>query len=106
MGERAAASAEVNIDYSIELRSGQVVDSGSMEFTCGEGLIFAGLDRGVQGMAAGETRKLDIAPEDGYGIWEDFRTLEVPLDQFTEKVEIGQQIRTSGLRGEDMTATV
>ncbi len=67
----------VRVHYTGTLGDGTVFDSSvlngrpPLEFKVGAGMMIPGFDRGVVGMAAGETRKLRLPPEDAYGAYRD-----------------------------------
>ncbi len=59
------------IQYIGRLEDGTVFDStegkNPLEFTVGEGEVVPGLEKGVIGMAPGESKSIVIPAEDGYG---------------------------------------
>ncbi len=61
------------VQYEGKLTSGAIFDSTAkhggqpFEFSLGAGMVIKGWDEGVLGMKVGETRKLTIPPELGYG---------------------------------------
>lgn len=71
-GEAAEAGKRVSVHYEGRLENGEVFDSSrprgqAFSFTLGEGRVISGWEQGVAGMKAGETRRLTIPPELGYG---------------------------------------
>ncbi|MGD0057227.1 MAG: FKBP-type peptidyl-prolyl cis-trans isomerase [Methanomassiliicoccales archaeon] len=52
-----------------------------LEFQIGQGQVIKGFERGVIGMAVGETRVLTIAPKDGYGDLNQSKLKNLPLIQ-------------------------
>ena len=61
----------VRVHYKGRLESGDVFDSseggGPLEFRVGGGQVIAGFEEGVRGMKVGESRTVEIEPEDAYG---------------------------------------
>lgn len=62
----------VTLHFSILLSSGEEVDSTWQRkpatFEVGDGNLPAGFERALQGLVAGEQRRLTIPPEDGFGM--------------------------------------
>jgi FKBP-type peptidyl-prolyl cis-trans isomerase 2 len=69
--QRVKPGDQVIIEYEGKLGDGNVVDSsadsGPFEFEVGAGNVFPGFDKGVVGMAVGETKTLTLGPEETYG---------------------------------------
>lgn len=66
-GVAAVVSKEVTVDYKGMFLDGKVFDQGTFPFTLGVGQVVQGFDKGVLGMKVGETRKIYIPSEMGYG---------------------------------------
>jgi peptidylprolyl isomerase len=62
----------VKVHYTGTLLDGEQFDSSvgraPLEFTVGAGQMIAGFDAGVVGMAVGDKKKIDITPDQGYGL--------------------------------------
>lgn len=71
MAKTAGQGDNVHIHYTGRLADGEVFDSSEegepLEFQIGSGAVIAGFDEGVRGMSAGETRTIEIEPEQAYG---------------------------------------
>ena len=68
----AQAGDRVSIHYRILDETGAVLESSMtvptpMDAPLGRGMLMPGLDRGVVGMKVGETRRIVVPPELGYG---------------------------------------
>lgn len=68
----ATAGQMVTVHYTGRLTNGNVFDTSRtrnqpFSFGLGRGEVIKGWDEGVAGMRIGETRKLTIPPELGYG---------------------------------------
>jgi peptidylprolyl isomerase len=71
MTEQAKNGDHVRVHYTGKLEDGQVFDSSRdgdpLEFTVGAGEVIPGFDEGVRGMQVGESKTIEIEPEDAYG---------------------------------------
>jgi len=107
------AAAGMNLKVAFSLRradDGSVVDSRTredpMEFVCGEGLVFPGLDRGVLGMRAGESRELRVEGDDAFGARAEDMVLKVPASELPPGSTVGTQMKVAGPSGAEMFARV
>jgi FKBP-type peptidyl-prolyl cis-trans isomerase len=66
-GVAATANKSVTVDYKGMFLDGKIFDQGTFPFTLGIGQVVQGFDKGVLGMKVGETRKIYIPSEMGYG---------------------------------------
>lgn len=64
--DRVVPTSTVTLDYMGTLPDGSVFDSGTDQ-TFPLGGVVPGFRDGLVGMAPGETKTFDVAPEDGYG---------------------------------------
>ncbi len=77
----------IRVHYTGTLNNGTVFDSSvlnkrpPLEFVVGAGQMIPGFDRGVVGMAVGETRQLKLAPEDAYGMRRNDLLITVTADR-------------------------
>lgn len=55
-----------------------------LNFTVGAGQMIPGFDKGVVGMQLGDTKKIDVAPEDGYGNIREELVQELAIEDFQE----------------------
>ncbi len=71
MPEPAKNGDRVRVHYTGRLEDGQEFDSSRggdpLEFTVGAGEVIPGFDEGVLGMTPGETKTVEIEPENAYG---------------------------------------
>lgn len=65
-----------------------------LEFTVGSGEVIPGISLGVVGMAEGETRRLTLQPQDGYGAVLPKLISEVPRKKFPQHLDLhaGQRL--------------
>ncbi len=76
MGEQkervVAVGDQIRVNYVGRFENGSIFDSSEghepLEFTVGEEQVIAGFEKAVIGLKTGESRKVEVAPEDGYGV--------------------------------------
>lgn len=89
-----------SIDYTLTDPEGKVLDSSKgrepLSYLQGYGNIVPGLEKALEGKAKGETLKVTIPPEEGYGKrTEDLiRTLPKAQFQGAEEIKPGMQFRS------------
>jgi len=70
-GLRVATDTVVTIEYRASLSNGDVVDStdhcGPVTYLHGNEQIFPALEQAVEGLLAGEERRLALSPRETYG---------------------------------------
>ena len=73
-GQTVANGDLVRVHYVGRLEDNSVFDSTEgrepLSFEAGSGDVIRGFDEGVMGMQVGETRRVVIPPEEGYGPWQ------------------------------------
>ena len=71
MAQQVKQGDTVRIHYTGALTNGEVFDSSfggaPLQFTVGSGQVIAGFNEGARGMAVGDKRRVEIAPENAYG---------------------------------------
>ena len=76
----------ISVHYTLTLDDGMVVDSSEggdpFSFTVGSGQIIPGFDEGVRGMQVGETRDIEVDPEQAYGPYREEMVLVLPRSAF------------------------
>ena len=102
----------VSIHYTGTLDDGTQFDSSSgrdpLEFTIGTGQVIPGFDKAVEGMAVGDSKSVNIPPEDAYGPRHDQMIQDVPktvLPDDLEPVE-GMALQAQGQDGQAINLTV
>jgi FKBP-type peptidyl-prolyl cis-trans isomerase SlyD len=87
-------NALVAVNYTLTLDNGEVVektrDEDPLVFIFGEGRMMPGLEKGIEGMEAGQSRKFDVAPKDAYGDPSEALLHEIPREDFPKGVEVRQ----------------
>jgi len=96
----------VVFDYTLTDDDKDIIDSsvGSepLAYIQGEGQIVPGLEKAMEGKKAGDSFKISLPPEDGYGVHDPENISVVPADQIEggEELEEGMQLHTEGEFGE------
>lgn len=95
----------VKVNYTGRLEDGSVFDSSLNEgreplaAVLGQGQLIKGFESGLMEMSIGETKTIEIAPEDAYGHVIEGMVSEVSLDQLPEGVKVGDQLQGMTERG-------
>ncbi len=102
----------VKVHYTGKLVSGEQFDSSvgrePLEFTVGAGMMIKGFDAAMPGMAVGEKKTINIAPEDGYGPRNPEAIIEFPKEQVPAdmKLEPGMPLTLSDQAGNPVPVIV
>ncbi len=110
----AQAGDTVKVHYTGKLTDGTVFDSSRnggepLEFTVGAGQMIPGFDAGVQGMAVGENKTLQLEPDDAYGQRSDEAVVTVPkenLGDLADQVSEGDRLAMQSPEGQQIPVTV
>jgi peptidylprolyl isomerase len=84
------------------------VGRAPLEFTVGAGQMIAGFDAGVQGMAVGEKKTIQIDPDHGYGQKDPNAIIEFPSSNIPEgmTIEVGQKLNLQNQYGQPVPVVV
>ena len=102
----------VRVHYTGRLTDGTQFDSSvgrePLEFTVGAGQMIKGFDTGVRGMAVGEKKTIEIAPQDAYGERDEEAVIEFPVSNIPEdmKLEPGMQLTLRNQFGQPIPVVV
>jgi len=95
------------------LDTGEEFDSShsrgeTLTFEVGSGQMIKGFDTGVVGMKVGETKTIQINPEQGYGFRNEEAVQEVEKTQFPEGFDytVGAVVQGTNPDGQNITATI
>ena len=84
--------AYVAIEYTLTLDSDEVVDQSEpgkpFGFIFGAGQVIPGLENGLEGMKQGQSAKIAVEAEEGYGRSRQELFREIPREQFPAEVDI------------------
>ncbi len=109
--EPAKFGDKVLIHFKAMLPDGFIVEStigkDPIEFIIGQNRFPIGLEEAVEGMAVGETKKVDVPPEKGHGHWKEnlVKEVELPAEDLA-KVEPGKLTMVNAAEGMQVPALV
>lgn len=83
---------KVKVHYTGKFKdSGEVFDSSQggdpLEFVLGEGMVIAGFERAVLGLNPGDSKSVEVPPEEGYGSYSPELAFKVRKEQLPPNVE-------------------
>ncbi len=92
---------EVSIEYTLTLENNEVADTNvgkdPLSFEQGAHQIIPGLEKAIEGMKVGESRKVTVKPEDAYGPLVKEAIIEVEKDRMPESAfKVGSQVQAKG----------
>ncbi|HZI06769.1 MAG TPA: peptidylprolyl isomerase [Archangium sp.] len=87
-----AKDSVVSIDYRLHLGDGKIIDESEpgdpLVYLHGYEEIVPGLEKALEGKKAGESLKVEVAPQDGYGEYDPDGVEEVPREDFPPDMEL------------------
>ena len=110
--QQVKAGDVVKVHYTGKLTTGEQFDSSvgrePLEFTVGAGQMIKGFDDAMPGMAVGEKKTINIAPEDAYGPRVDEAIIEFPKTNVPPEMELlpGMQLTLSNQMGQPVPVIV
>ncbi len=107
-----AEGDQVRVNYVGRFADGAIFDSSEghdpLEFTVGAGQVIDGFDQAVVGLKVGESRKVVVAPEDGYGAHLPEMVAEVERQQIPDhdKLMLGSMLEVGLEDGQSLEVQV
>ena len=96
---KAAAGMVVTMHYTLTDDRGEVLDSSSgsdpLAYLHGAQNIIPGLERALEGTAAGHKARVTVAPAEGYGGKDPAAVFEAPREHFPPDMELKPGVRVS-----------
>jgi FKBP-type peptidyl-prolyl cis-trans isomerase SlpA len=95
----------VKVNYTGKFEDGSVFDSSMVEgrqpltVTLGQGQLIPGFERGLIDMEVGETRTIEIEPQDAYGNPNEEMYQEVEKTMLPEDIFEGMMLQANGPQG-------
>ena len=102
----------VKVHYTGKLENGEVFDTSKeeepFEFKVGNKAVIPGFEKGVVGMKVGDTKTIEIPPEEAYGTKQDQLVVEVNRNEFPDDITptIGQRLQIRQQDGNPIIVTV
>jgi FKBP-type peptidyl-prolyl cis-trans isomerase 2 len=108
---KAKPGDKVKIEFVGKTADGQVFsprDDGPVEFTVGQNEVIEGIDQGVVDMEVGETRTIELGPEQAFGNYSERLVTELDRGSIPpeQKVEEGQHLELHRADGQTLPAIV
>ncbi len=89
----------VNIHYTGQLEDGTVFDSSQdrdpLEFVAGEDEVIAGVSNAVLGMKPGESKNVELEPEEGYGARQEGLEQRVERTMLPDEAKVGDPLQAT-----------
>ena len=101
----------VSLDYTLKV-AGEIVDTSEggtpIVFLQGHGQIIPGLETALYGMRVGDSKNVQVSPQEGYGEIDDKAFTVIPRDEFPSDIplEPGVGLRMRDEEGEVMDAQI
>jgi FKBP-type peptidyl-prolyl cis-trans isomerase SlyD len=98
-------SCVVSLHYSLTSDDGQQLDasheSEPLIYLHGTKSLLAGLEKGIEGRAAGDEFSVTVQPKEGYGLTDPEQIHKVPLEAFAEtrNLAVGMQFELESEEG-------
>lgn len=108
---KVQAGRVVAMDYTLHV-NGEKVDTSEgrepLEYLHGAGNIIPGLERELAGMEIGDSKKVVVAPSDGYGENDPEAFIEMPRSEFPSDIplELGLELQVQDPNGNPMYARI
>ncbi len=109
---QAANQTVVSIDYTLKDDEGDVLDASEpgspLVYLHGADNIIPGLEAALTGKSVGENLTIAIAPEDGYGEYDETLVADVERDRFpgADTIELGDQFEANTPEGPRMVTVI
>lgn len=98
-GLPVADGLKVSIEYTLTLADKNVVDSNvgkaPMSYVQGAHQIVPGLEKALLGMKAGQQKRVEVPPEQGYGAYDKSARLTVEKTRVPPDVKTGTMLRAA-----------
>ena len=101
---------KIKLHYTLKVED-QVVESSverePFEYVHGQDSIIPGLQKGLEGLKAGDHKEITVGPDDGFGVIDPEAFVEVPRSRLPQgNLSVGTVLTTSGPGGEVLRARI
>ncbi len=97
--KKAKNGDTVKVHYTGRLDDGTIFDSSEgkapLQFTIGEGRLMQTFEEGVIGLTEGESKKIQVAAQEAYGLRQDKLVATIPFEAMPEGLnpEVGMRLQ-------------
>ncbi len=102
--EKIGPNCVVQFIYTLRDDDGKEIESNAdgepLSYLHGPGSIVEGLEKALDGKATGDSIKVSVSPEEGYGAHDDEKVFKVPKDKFDFDPEPGLVVQAQGPEGQ------
>lgn len=107
----ATTGDTVQVHYKGQLTDGTVFDDSHdrdpLQFTLGAEQVISGFENAITGMEPGDQKRVEVAPDEGYGPRRDDMILQAKPEQFQDKEpEVGDRFQLQTQEGRTINAVV
>jgi FKBP-type peptidyl-prolyl cis-trans isomerase 2 len=101
----------VKIQYTVTLENGDLIgtseNSQPLEFIVGRGNVFSGIEKNIVGMGIGDSKTIEIPPEEGFGQRSEELIVEMAKSDLPKEItpHIGQKLLMY-LKGGELIDTI
>jgi FKBP-type peptidyl-prolyl cis-trans isomerase SlyD len=97
----------VQVSFRLTDADGALIDSAeAVRYLHGHGQILPGLEKALEGLAAGERTRATLSPKDAYGERDESRTIQVPVADLPPGVSPGAAVHGRLPNGGNITMAV
>jgi FKBP-type peptidyl-prolyl cis-trans isomerase SlyD len=96
----------VTLDYRVTDPAGEMIDEGGQPLTYlhgGYDGIFSKLEAALDGFEIGQTVKVNLMPEDAFGLYEKELVLVEARGDFPDEIAVGMQFELMNAEGDEET---
>ncbi len=110
--KKAEKGNKVKVHYKGKLKDGTTFDTSEgktpLEFTIGEGQLIPGFENGVIGLTEGESKEINLSPEDGYGERQEQLVGKIPRQKLPETIDpkVGMRLQSQTPEGQTFVVKV
>ena len=109
---KAKDGDKVKVHYTGQLENGDVFDSSKqrdpLEFVIGSGNVLPGFENGIIDMEVGDSKRITISPEEGYGEKREELVVTVMRNEFPDHITpaVGQQLQIKQEKGDILNVNI
>jgi FKBP-type peptidyl-prolyl cis-trans isomerase 2 len=96
---QVADGMKVSLEYTLTLPDKTVIDSNvgrpPIAFVQGQHQIVPGLEKALSGMSAGQQKKVEVSPEQGYGAYDKTARVTVDKSKVPSDLKVGTMLRSA-----------